>query len=174
MWMTLLAVSAVLEVNELIQHFDTSVRMRQSGLIKDVLITIPIFFNWLLKCIWEYYTTRWLFNNALAQNRTPFGQISQHDLHKYCLKKYRFCALYLLHQYFKLAFELTTWHKKKTLACQNTDRAHWSNRVDERAKCKHATIRQHWQRSDPMAFRHRQIGGALIQWHTGIIRLTVL
>ncbi len=57
--------------------------------------------------------------------------------------KYWFCALYLLYQYFKLAFELsfTAWQKtKKALACQSTDRAHWSNGIDERSKCKHATI----------------------------------
>ncbi len=91
--------------------------------------------------------------------------------------KYWFCALYLLYQYFKLAFELsfTAWQKKKkALACQSTDRAHWSNGVDERSKCKHATIRQHWQRSDPMAYRHRQMDSALIQWYTGIAWLTVL
>ncbi len=45
--------------------------------------TIPIFFNWLLKFIWEYYTTRWFFNNALAQNRTTFGPKQT----KYCLNK---------------------------------------------------------------------------------------
>ncbi len=28
-----------------------------------------------------------LATNTLAQKRTPFGQISQHDLHKYCLNK---------------------------------------------------------------------------------------
>ncbi len=27
---------------------------------------------------------------------------------------------------------------------------------------------------DPMAYRHRQIDSALIQWHTGIVRLTAL
>ncbi len=91
--------------------------------------------------------------------------------------KYWFCALYLLYQYFKLAFELsfTAWQKnKKALACQSTDRAHWSNGVDERSKCKHATIRQQWRRSDPMAYRHRQMDSALIQWYTGIAWLTVL
>ncbi len=60
------------------------------------------------------------------------------------------------------------------LPCQGTDRARWFNPVDECCKCKHATIRQHWQRSDPMAYRHRQIDCALIQWHTGIVRLTAL
>ncbi len=64
--------------------------------------------------------------------------------------------------------------KKKALACQSTERDHWSNGVDERSKCKHATIRQQWQRSDPMAYRHLQIDSALIQWHTGIVRLTAL
>ncbi len=60
------------------------------------------------------------------------------------------------------------------LACKSTDRAHWSNGVDERSKCKHATIRQQWQCSDPMAWRQRQIDRALIQWRTGIVRLTAL
>ncbi len=27
--------------------------------------TIPIFFNWLLKFIWEYYATRWFFTFTL-------------------------------------------------------------------------------------------------------------
>ncbi len=31
-----------------------------------------------------------------------------------------------------------------------------------------------WQHSDPMAYRHLQIDSALIQWHTGIVRLTAL
>ncbi len=52
--------------------------------------------------------TRWSFNNALAQKHTPFGQISQHDWStatNTASTKYRFFALYLLYQYFKLAFE---------------------------------------------------------------------
>ncbi len=52
-------------------------------------------------------------------------------------------------------------NKKKVLACQSTDRAHWSNGVDERSKCKHATIGQQWKRSDPMAYRHCQIDSSL-------------
>ncbi len=61
---------------------------------------------------------------------------------------------------------------KKTLACESTD-------IDLIAlmsapNAKHATIRQQGQRSDPMAYRHRQIDSALIQWHTGIVRLTAL
>ncbi len=79
-------------------------------------------------------------------------------------------------------------HEKNALPCQSTDRAHWSNGVDEHFKRKHATIRQQltalwsngiqassdWQRSDPMAYSHRQIDSALIQWHTVIVRLTAL
>ncbi len=56
---------------------------------------------------------------------------------------------------------------KKALPCQSTDRAHWFNGVNEHSKCKHATIRQHWQRSDRMAYRHRQIDSALGQWCWG-------
>ncbi len=49
---------------------------------------------------------------------------------------------------------LALLHGKKELPFKSTDRAHWSNGIDERSKCKHATIRQHWQRSDPMGYRH--------------------
>ncbi len=41
---------------------------------------------------------------------------------------------------------------------------HWSNGIDERSKYKHSTIRQQWQRSDPMAYKHRQIDSTLAQW----------
>ncbi len=41
-----------------------------------------------------------------------------------------------------LNFALLHGKKKKALPCQSTDRAHWSNGIDERSKCKHATIRQ--------------------------------
>ncbi len=78
--------------------------------------------------------------------------------------------------------------KKKALACQSTDRAHWSNGIDERLQmqaCNNQAAMtalwsngiqasSDWQRSDPMAYRHRQIDSALIQWHTGIVRLTAL
>ncbi len=69
---------------------------------------------------------------------------------------------------------LALLHGKKALPFQSTDRAHWFNGVDECSKCKHATIKQQWQSSDPMANRHRQIDSALIQWQTGIVRLTAL
>ncbi len=82
--------------------------------------------------------------------------------------KHWFCALYLLHLLSFIAWQ------KKALPFQSTDRAHWSNGVDECSKCKHATIKQQWQSSDTMANRHRQIDIALIQWHTGIVRLTAL
>ncbi len=83
--------------------------------------------------------------NPLQDN--PFGQISQHDLHKYCLNKILIlCTLFTLLGIVRLT-------------------ALWSNGIQALSD---------WQRSDPMAYRHCQIDSALIQWHTGIVRLTAL
>ncbi len=128
--------------------------------------TIPIFFNWLLKFIWEYYMTRWSFNNALAQKRTPFGQISQHDLSTantdfvhfiYCTNILNWpLNLALLHEK----------KKKRYLAKALTEP------IDLTAlmSAPNASMQQsgsNWQRSDPMAYRHRQIDSTLAQWCWG-------
>ncbi len=50
--------------------------------------------------------------------------------------------------------------KKKALPCQSTDRAHWSNAL---MSARNASMQQ-----------SGSIDSALIQWHTGIVRLTVM
>ncbi len=125
--------------------------------------TIPIFFNWLLKFIWEYYMTCWSFNNALAhllaESSNMIYQLPQ------ILPKQNTDFVYLLYQYFKLFFELSfiAWQtKKRYLAKALTKPIDLG--IDERSKYKHAIIRQQltalwsnliqassdWQYSSPM------------------------
>ncbi len=105
--------------------------------------TIPFFFHLLLKFIWEYYTTRWFFNNALLKSRNMIYTNTAQT-------KYWFWALYLLEQYFKLAFEpsFIAW-QKKALPCQIL--------------------------TEPIDLMGTIINdSALIQWLTGIVRLTAI
>ncbi len=160
----------------MIQHFDTSVRMRliwQSGLITYDLVNQLIwqhqYFSIGYKSfIWEYYTTHWTFNNTLAQKRRPFRPVSHEtwirDCHKYCLNK-----ILILCTFYEPIFEITLWTcmAKKSLALPK----HWQNPLISwhfwalQMQTLHATIRgNNWQRSNPTAYRHRQNDSTLAQW----------
>ncbi len=107
--------------------------------------------------IWEYYTTNWTFNNALAQKRTRETWFL--DCHKYCLNKILIlCTFYV--PIFQLDFELA-WQKKSL----SLPKHHWSNGIVERSKSKCKLC---------MLQSEAGIDSALIQWHTGIVRMTVL
>ncbi len=128
--------------------------------------TIPIFFNWLLKFIWEYYMTRWSFNNAL-QKHTFWTNLATRFINYYQILPKQNTDL--MYQYFKLAFELSfiAWQKKKRYLAKAL-----TEPIDLMALmiAPNASMQQsgsNWQRSDPMAYRHRQIDSTLAQWCWG-------
>ncbi len=130
--------------------------------------TIPIFSNWLLKFIWEYYTTRWFFNNFWTNLATWFTQILPkqntdfvHFIYWTNILNWPL-NLALLHGKKKHChskvltepIDLMRWWALQMQACNNQApmTALWSNGVQASSD---------WQRSDPMMLGI-QLGGSHI------------
>ncbi len=167
----------------------------------DALGEIPIlrillyqyFFNWLLKFIWEYYMTRWFFNNALVQYAlwSNGRQASSDWQHSDPMAYWHHQIDSTLIQWRTGIIRLTAlWSNGRQASSdwQHSDpMAYWHHQIDSTLiQWRTGIIRltalwsngiqasSDWQHSDPMADRHRQIDSTLIQWRTGIIRLTAL
>ncbi len=129
--------------------------------------TLPIFFNWLLKFIWEYYMTRWSFNNALAQNRTPFGQLPKSTATNTDFVHFIYCT-----NIFNWPLNLVLLHGKKKKKKKLCLAKALTEPIDLMAlwSAPNTSMQQsgsNWQRSDPMAYRHCQIDSTLAQWCWG-------
>ncbi len=164
--MTLLPVSAVLEVNELIQHFDTSVISCELA-----NFTVPISSNWLLNLYgnitWhaDPLTMHWCkIAHLLDKSSNMIYQLPQ------ILPKQNTNFVHFIYctNILNCPLNLVLLHgKNKVLPCQSTDRAHWPKALMSAPNTSMQQSGSNWQLSDPMAYMHRQIDSTLAQWCWG-------
>ncbi len=106
--------------------------------------------------------TCWFFNNALVQNRTPFGHISQQDLHKYCLNKILILSTFVYWtNILNWPLNLALLHGKK-------------KRYLAKALAEPIDLMALMSAANASMQKSGSNDSALIQWHTGIVRLTTL